>query len=77
MAQMVDIRFNYQIISCPIDALYERLKAFSGSLSVIYTKSSGVKRVVYLDVCDGVISMSYGEKRLINSNELLNLISHN
>ncbi len=63
MSKIVEIRFNFKTETCPINELFDRLKTYSGNLSV-----------VYLDVSCGEILMSYGEKRPINHKELVSLI---
>jgi hypothetical protein len=53
-------------VSDPL-ALISKLSEQRGSVSVVITKPNGIKSVCYVDVCEGVIRQSYGERRALKA----------
>lgn len=62
---MFSIRIGRETISVDASELIKKLSEQSGSISVIMERANGMKVVSYVDVEQGVVRKSYGDRKAL------------
>ncbi|WP_445768444.1 hypothetical protein [Rheinheimera sp.] len=68
---MFKIRAGGKTIQVGQEELISRLSEFSGSVSVILERESGIQAVSYVDVELGVIRQTYGKRALLKAADFM------
>lgn len=64
---MYSIRIGRETVSVDEGDLIKRLSEHEGSFSVILERPSGMKAVSYVDVSQGVVRQSYGDRKVLKA----------
>lgn len=64
---MFSIRIGRDKIAVDEGDLFNKLSEHEGSVSVILERPSGMKAVSYVDVSQGVVRQSYGERKVLKA----------
>lgn len=66
---MFSIRIGRETVPVSAGELIKKLSEQKGSISVIMERPSGMKAVSYVDVEDGVVRKSYGDRRALKESD--------